>query len=141
MRFPGQTNVQSHFLRIRRSVLTVERGLPVKKVKKLLTRTFGTVSAREPSQRRSSTSSLHDEGGRRRGDEAGGGGLGLWSGAVRRPDPPALCACRLQTGVFQSRTASQSRTELDHAMSSMSWKMSENILGNVMLRPESCKCD
>lgn len=66
----------------------------------VLTRTFCTASVREPSQRRSSTSSLHGEDRRRRGDGGGGGGGGgvrFWSGAVRLPDPPALCACRLQT--------------------------------------------
>lgn len=63
----------------------------------VLTRTFCTASVREPSQRRSSTSSLHGEDRRRRGDGGGGGGVRFWSGAVRLPDPPALCACRLQT--------------------------------------------
>lgn len=60
-----------------------------------LRRMSGTASAGEPSQRKSSTSSLHGAGrgvGGSRGTRFWSGGTG---GALRLPDPPALCAVRL----------------------------------------------
>lgn len=79
----------------------------------VFTRTFGTVSVREPSQRKSSTSSSHDEG------RAGGGGRRPWfwcrgtGVAVKLPDPPVLCASRVRIRVFlsSSGTLSESRTD------------------------------
>lgn len=71
-------------------------------------RTFGRESVREPFQRKSSISSLHGEG-RGGGGRGGGGGThtrfwpGGTGGAVRWPDPPALCAVKLQTRLVLSR--------------------------------------
>lgn len=64
-------------------------------------RKFGTASVRVPFQRKRSTSSSHGE---RRGD---GGSLGtsFWTeghvGVPRLPDPPALCAVKLQSKLVQ----------------------------------------
>lgn len=66
----------------------------------VLTRTFGTVSVGEPSQRKSSTSSSHDEGrvdGRGRGPWFWSCGTGV---AVSLPDPHVLCALRVRIRVF-----------------------------------------
>ncbi len=77
----------------------------------ILTRTFGTASLREPSQKKSSTSSLHGEGS----DDGGSRDMGFWSGgtggAVRLPDPPALCAITLWMRLVLSRVGCSQNPE------------------------------